>query len=333
MADDTRYAYAVARVRGLEMRLLDRQWIERLLTEDARGALKVLADSALQESMSGVERPEDIETGLIAAMADALQVVSSISPEPELIDLFRMRWDFRNVRSLIKASLLKRTGENIGLTDGPGTIPAATLEKAVSENNYAALPDVLVEAIRAAQDDYRDHGELARVDQVLDNALWTHQLDVAASHKNAFLVTFFRTEVDLINIRTFARIKQSGGDASGLHTALIEGGHLDGAFFAGNLGEPVEAFTRALEYGRYGRLADVFREWSPEKAYVLDRACDNVLLDLVDDARRNAYGVEPLVAYILTRQLEIKLVRTAITARLDGVSRETVEERLRAAHV
>ncbi len=30
MADDTRYAYAVARVRGMETRLLDRQWIERL---------------------------------------------------------------------------------------------------------------------------------------------------------------------------------------------------------------------------------------------------------------------------------------------------------------
>jgi V/A-type H+-transporting ATPase subunit C len=58
-----------------------------------------------------------------------------------------------------------------------------------------------------------------------------------------------------------------------------------------------------------------------------------VLLDHVDQAKRQAYGIEPLVAFIVRRQLEVKLVRMAITARLDGVGRDVVEERLRAAHV
>jgi V/A-type H+-transporting ATPase subunit C len=332
VTDDTRYAYAVARIRGMETGLLDRQWIERLLAETADGALKVLGDSAFQEATSGVDRPQDVEEGLLAALTETLTVVSRIAPKPELIDLFRVRWDFRNLRSLIKASLLKVPAADIGLARGPGTIDVAGMEKAVSEGDYASMPGVLSDAAREAQDDYRDHGELARVDHVLDSAMWEHQLAVAIAHGESFLEAYFRTEIDLINIRTFARVKQVGGDTGDLGSALIEGGHLERSFFAGYLGEPMEALARGLEYGRYGSLADVFRDWSQDRAHALDRACDNVLLDVVDEAARQAYGIEPLVAFVLVKQLEIKLVRAAMVAKLDGVGRDVVEERMRTIH-
>jgi vacuolar-type H+-ATPase subunit C/Vma6 len=53
----------------------------------------------------------------------------------------------------------------------------------------------------------------------------------------------------------------------------------------------------------------------------------------VEDARRQAYGIEPLIAFILVRLLEIKLVRAAMVAKLDGLGRDAVEERLRTVHV
>jgi V/A-type H+/Na+-transporting ATPase subunit C len=95
----------------------------------------------------------------------------------------------------------------------------------------------------------------------------------------------------------------------------------------------VDAFARALEFGPYADLTPVFREWSPEKGYGLERACDNVLLKKIDSAKMVAYGIEPLIAYILRRQIEIKLVRTAVLAKLDGLARGDIEERLRTIHV
>jgi V/A-type H+-transporting ATPase subunit C len=120
MADDTRYAYAVARVRGMETRLLDRQWIERLLSETPAGVLKALGDSAYQDALAGVARPEDVEQGLEKALAETLQTIARVSPEPELIDLFRLRWDVRNLKSLIKASVLKMVDVAFGLAPGVG---------------------------------------------------------------------------------------------------------------------------------------------------------------------------------------------------------------------
>ncbi len=248
MADDTRYAYAVARVRGLETRLLDRQWIERLLAEDAAGALKVLADSAFQEAVSDVDRPESLEGGLVRALAETLSTVAALSPEPELVDLFRVRWDFRNMKSLTKAALLKLpeeavgpAGEEIGLVDGPGTIAVSVLQKALQDDDLASLPPVLTGAVRAARESYQDSNELAGVDREFDLAMWKHLLTVAGEFGNEFLAGYFHIEIDLVNVKTFIRIKEAGRDRTDLARAFVPGGTLDLSFFEAHLGEPVDA--------------------------------------------------------------------------------------------
>ncbi len=340
MADDTRYAYAVARIRGMETRLLDHQWIERLLAEDAGGALKVLADSAFQEAVADVGRPEDIEDGLVRSLAETLLTVSALSPEPELIDLFRLRWDFRNLKSLVKASVLKLSDESadpgaegIGLVDGVGTVDLTVMQKAVADGDYTSLPKVLADAARAAMETFRDNSELAGVNREFDLAMWAHHLAVATESGSEFLTGYFRTEIDLLNIRTFIRVKESGGDRMDLLRALVPGGTLDHSLLEMHLGEPADAFARSLEYGSFGALAPVFREWTGERAHVLELACDNILLNHVEPARTAAFGIEPLIAFILVRQIEIKLVRAAVAAKLDGVQRSEVEARLRTAHV
>jgi len=324
----------------METRLLDHQWIERLLAEDAEGALKVLADSAFQEAVADVGRPEDIEEGLVRALAETLRTVSALSPEPELIDLFRIRWDFRNLKSLVKASLLKFSeedvgpvGKEIGLVDGMGTVDLTVLQKAVADGDYVSLPKVLADAARSAREIFRDNAELAGVNREFDLAMWAHLLTVAAESGSEFLTGYFRIEIDTINIRTFIRVKESSGDRTDLLRALVPGGTLDHSLFETHLGEPADAFARSLEYGSFGALAPVFREWTGERAHMLELACDNILLSYVEPARTAAYGIEPLVAFILVRQLEIKLVRAAVAAKLDGVPRSEVEARLRTTHV
>ena len=333
MADDTRYAYAVARVRGLETRLLDHQWIERLLGESAEGAVKVLSDSAYQAAFADVERPEDIESGLERAMAETLDVLAAIAPEPELIDVFRIRWDVRNAKALLKASLLGVENERIGVVDGIGTLELGDMRSAIADRDYAMLPEYLTEALRDAEQAYRDRGELVAIDEVLDRALWERTLSVARQSSQAFLVGFFRAEIDLSNLRTFVRMKDAGAERAELLRALIPGGRLDAAFFEGLLGEPFDALARRLEYGPYPSLAEVLRDWSPERTAQLELLCDDALLAEVESARTTAYGIEPLVAYLVARMLEIKLIRAAVTAKLAGLERPAIESRMRKIHV
>jgi V/A-type H+-transporting ATPase subunit C len=333
MAGDTRYAYAVTRVRGMETRLLDRQWIERLLSETPAGILKALGDTAHQEALSGVSRPEEIEAGLTKVLAETLTEIARVSPEPELMNIFRMRWDFRNLTSLIKASVQKGSGDEIGLTQGIGTLDVETLRKAVEDRNFIALPTALGEAARTALDAYRDKSEIRVIDQALNRAMWADALATARGHGNDFLVRYLETEIDLANVKAFVRMKDGGKDVDGLAQVFIPGAKLELSFFSGLLGEPMDAFARAIEFGKYGALTPLFREWSRDRGYLLELACDNVLLKEVDGAKTIAYGIEPLVAFILYRQIEIKLVRAAVVAKLDGLERSDVEARLRSVHV
>jgi V/A-type H+-transporting ATPase subunit C len=333
MSDDTRYAYAVARVRGMETRLLSRQQVERVLSESPSGALRSLADTAYQDALADVGRPEDIESGLSRALSDILTTISAISPEPDLIDLFRMRWDFRNLKSILKASVLKLESDEIGTLDGVGTVDLGVMEKAVREHEHIALPELVSEVLRAAEDEYESSGELASIDRVVDAAMWSHSLATAAEHRNDFLVGYLVAEIDVANVKAFARMKQAGRDSSELASAFIPGGTLELSFFASMLVEPMDAFARALEYGPYGELAPVFREWSAERTFALELACDNLLLRRTEPAATTAYGIEPLVRFILVRTLELKLIRAATAAKLDGLPPGEIEMRLRMLHV
>jgi len=317
----------------METRLLDRQWTERLLSESAEGALKALGDSAFQHAVADITHPDDIEKGLVLAMAETFATVAEISPEPELIDLFRLRADFANAKALVKASVLKMEEGEYGLTDGVGTLPLATLETAIRDKDMMQLPAFLTEAVRDAEEAYRDEGLLAAIDRVFDNALWSHSLAVAREAGNAFLVDYFQREIDLTNIRTFVRMKVAERDVADLQTAFIGGGTIDLATFRTLFSEGLDVFARSLEYGRYGGVAEAVREWSSDRAFALELACDNVLLKAIEPAATIAYGIEPLVAFILKRTIEIKLVRAAIVAKLDGVERSVVEGRLRSTHV
>lgn len=317
----------------METRLLDRQWVERLLSETADGALKALSDSTYQDAIADVGRPEDIEPGLERALAETLATVSEVSPEPELIDLFRVRWDFRNLKSLIKASVLKLAHSEIGIVRGVGTIDAGLLEKAVRDKDYTMVPAFLAGPARESEEAYRDLNELSVIDQIVDTALWNHSLSVAREQGDAFLLDFLGAEIDLANIRMFVRIKEAGKDRADLARAFIPGGTVDQSFLEGMLGEPLDAFARGIEYGRYGSLSLILSDWSREKTYLLELGCDNILLRLVEPGKTVAYGIEPLVAFIVTRRIEVKLVRAAVIAKLDGLARSEVEGRLRSTHV
>ncbi|MBD3349556.1 MAG: hypothetical protein GF400_10240 [Candidatus Eisenbacteria bacterium] len=332
MSDDTKYAYAVARVRGMETRLFTRQIVERLLAESVEGVLSTLADTTYQEALADVSRPEDLERGLLKALSDTFATLAAMSPEPELIGLFRERWDFRNLRALLKASALKTETDEIGVAEGPGLVELPVIEKAVHEKSYGALPDHMAEAARTAEEEYRDLPELWCIDRVIDGALWRRSLSVAREHGNIFLEDYFKTEIDLHNIRTFVRVKEGGGDPEALDRALVDGGTLERSRFAALLDEPVDAFARSIEYGRYAPLAEVLRDWSSERMPDLERASDDFLLRMTERASTTAYGIEPLVRYILVKELEIKLVRTIVTGKLDAVDRSEVESRLRSLH-
>ena len=82
MLPETRYAYAVARVRVAELNMLNRQRLERMLdSENVSGTLRVLSEAGYGET-------GDYEEILAKETASVYSYLREIAPEPGLFDIF-----------------------------------------------------------------------------------------------------------------------------------------------------------------------------------------------------------------------------------------------------
>jgi vacuolar-type H+-ATPase subunit C/Vma6 len=78
--------------------------------------------------------------------------------------------------------------------------------------------------------------------------------------------------------------------------------------------------TRVLGRITEAELADVER---------FDVIADSLLAERMRTARRAPGGAEPVLAYVLGREAEAMLLRTAVVGRLAGLDRESVRARLK----
>ena len=64
----------------------------------------------------------------------------------------------------------------------------------------------------------------------------------------------------------------------------------------------------------------------------IQKLCDDALIKYIKDAKYISVGIEPLVAYIAAKQMEIKSVRIVMAGKLAGISSELLRERLRETY-
>jgi len=327
------YTYAVARIRALETRLLDRAGLERLLGEDPQGVIRFLKESDYADSLAQITGPHDLEEGLNREINKVLNLLEEIAPDKELIQLFRLRYDFHNLKVLLKAKYLQLPPEdallNLGLLD------PVVLRTAIEENKYGDLPDPLKIALQEAIKIYESGRGLRVLSLTLDRLMWGHFLETARKYGVPFLIELFQQYIDLANIKAFVRIKgyQERGDL--LEMALIPDGKLELRSFLHLYEEPWDAFFHWLSFSPYEDLLEQgLRSWPEEKSFWrLELACDNHILKYLEGTRGIFFGIAPLICYLIYKENEVKLLRLLLVGKLNGVPVQKLRERLRAIYV
>ena len=112
-------------------------------------------------------------------------------------------------------------------------------------------------------------------------------------------------------------------------------GRIDRELFHSAAGEPIEAQGKVFADTDYGTLiADGLEDFKERGTlFRFESMIKNYLLERLLDGRRITFGVEPLLAYFALRENEIRVIRTIIVARLNGIKPETLRERLLIDHV
>ena len=337
--ENTGYAYAVGRIRALETRLLDRTDIGRLLeAESASEALKALSEGEYESAMSGISEA-DFETGLNIERERVYALVDELSLDPQLTRIFREQWDFHNLKALLKSSYLETPGTSYeGALVESGTVPIDDLRSAIEpdeEDWHVELPTHIASALQAAQAVFDEDHDPRMIDIVIDKHAHAYACEQALASSNSFLSDYLQAVADLTNIKSFIRIKMLGETVRLLDQVLLPYGSLDNKFFVSRFDETVENFAAALSNTPYAQVvSEGVRAWSEEKSLaVYEKLSDNYLVSYIGRAKYLVFGVEPLIAYLLAKEHELKLIRIVMIGKLNDLPAETIQERLRDTYV
>jgi V/A-type H+-transporting ATPase subunit C len=331
---ENKYLYSVTRIRALETKLLDKAKIERMI--EARNAdeiIKILYETEYANSISEMKSVEDYESVLSKELSNTYKLLSEISPVPELTNLFQLRYDIHNLKTLLKSSYLDE--ENDELLSEIGTIPIQQLKGMIKEKVFSDLDPLVRESLEEVVGEFTVNPDPQLIDVTLDKALYKLMYKAAKDSKSSFLTDYISTQIDLINIKSLIRVKSMGYGREFLKKVILENGKLDYAFFSDIFDESLETLIDRLAYKDYGKVVEegISNYMRTKSLTRFEKLSDDFIFELAKKGKYVAFGIEPLIGYLMAKENETKIIRMIMVGKINEIPNELIRERLRDVYV
>lgn len=321
---DTDYAYAVARVRSNELSLLTEADTEQLIeAESYDAAMNKLADLGWGE----VSKDTDYASYLEDYFAKHWAFLEEILDDIHELDLLLVQNDMQNLKAALKSLVLPTPVD--GIYTQSTVYDTAALTDAVKTKEWNELPDFMQEPAMEAYEVLTKtaNGQLA--DAIIDKATLERVLYLGNATGSEVLANIAERKVATANIKNALRCAKTGKTKDFIERSLAECATLD----KGNLVDAAlagqDAVLSYLEMTDYREGAEQFRESTSK----FEKWCDDLLMECVSEARYTPFGVEPIVAYYVARDTEVKTARIILSAKKNNLSADMIRERVRTLYV
>ena len=320
---DTDYLFLSARIRSLEKNLLTSQRLEQLLqAPSAESCSQLLTDLGYEPIRDEATLQASLKKQREAVFAE----LERFMPEKELLDVFRIKYDYHNIKVLLKAP---ESAERL-LMDA-GTIPAGDLQRQYADSgSWQFLPGDMAAAAEKAAQLLAETGSAQRSDCVLDRACFAQLEKLAADSRCAYLQRYVRAMIDAANLRSLVRTERLHMDPGFLQEVLFEGGSVTPDAIRAGASEPAALF-RSTALREAAELGEAAVKGGSLTGF--EKACDNAVLRTAAGARRVPFGVEVALGYLIAKEAEWTAVRIVMAGRLAGLSADAIRERLRDTYV
>lgn len=328
--DNIIFAQSIARVRFLETKMLDKSKIETLA--DARefsDCVRILADTLYGEYAAMPSYEEGLKKSLENLYGDMVK----ICPVKDVVDILAARYDGHNIKALLKGKFSSK--DVSGILIGAGTIPVDKLIIMVKQENFRDMPKILRKYTEKALEGYKNTSDPQDIDLIIDNGIYEYILERCSQSDMDYTSKIVKIMIDIINIKAFIRIKLQEKGKDFLRKVYIKGGNLDFDIFGNNLNDSLESFSNKIMH------TDYFK-WVKEGIceYIkngdvgsIEKYGDNYIIEYIKKAKLISFGPEPIIAYMLARENEIRALRIVLTGKKNGVHPDIIRERLRDLYV
>jgi V/A-type H+-transporting ATPase subunit C len=247
------------------------------------------------------------------------------------VDVFKVKYDYHNVKVLLKAEVTGQDADRL-LVD-TGRVSAAALQEGIRASDLRGMPSILQSATLEAREVLGTTGDPQLADFVLDRAYFQDMAQLAQDTGSEFLQGYVRIQIDAANLKSVVRTLRMGKGAEFLKNVLFDkgnldvnrilnavssGGSLDELYTTSVLREAAEAGTAAVNGGGLTRF---------------EKLVDDAVNAYVGGAKYTAFGEAPVIGYLAAKDTEFTSIRIIMTGRLAGLPADTIRERLRESYV
>lgn len=332
--DNMKFIQAVSRLRALETKLLDKSRLDRLIdSSSSKEALKLLQETQYGNYMANIKRPEDYEMLLSDELKRLYALMYEISPEKLIVDIMSIRYDYHNIKVLIKGKLLRKDLSYLLIPIG--TVNVDNLKKCSDESNYRDLNHFMRTTFEKSMKLFEETEDPQIIDIIADDFMYKDMFNKGEQIGEKSIIDYIKMNIDLTNLKAFVRIKNQGKDKKFFNDVFIENGKLDKDVFLNNFNDSIENFVSKVSYTDYYNIlkSGIEDYLNTGNLNAFEKLVDNYTMNYIKDAKYVSFGSEPLIAYIYAKETEIKVVRIIMVGKLNNIAPEIIRERLRDVYV
>lgn len=314
---ETEYVYAVARIRANENLLLSEQDLRQAVAASSYDeALRLFAQK-------GYEFGAYFGDALNDEMVKTWELLREIMPDNNELDFLIVKNDFHNLKAALKCLISGEDALKYFLS--PSVIPHDELFNIVAEREFESLPDYMAECAAEA------YGLLTRTmngqltEAVIDRAALEARIRLAGRSDYEELSDIANLFAAFADIKIAYRSVLTSKNRDFLEKSICECKGLKKAELIDAVQGGMGSLMDYLMSTPYSELAESLKF----SATAFEKRCDDMIMEYMEKAKMTAFGVLPLAAYYLAKEAEVLSVRIILSAKLNNISRETVNERVR----
>lgn len=340
--ETTQFAQSAAWIRVLENQLLSDNEMERMvLAHNARDAYKILNETDYSSHTGDIDNVESFEEVINSGLHDAKVLINKIAPQKWAFNILWYRYDFHNMKVLLKAKHSEKAYEDIKrLLLSFGQVPVEALKRYIldSEEALFEIPEkdeqYLKESIKIANTDYLKSNDPQLIDVILDKRFCKIISKIAKETGNEFFITMTKKYIDLKNIELFIRLKIQNREESLLEKGFIDRGFLEKYRFVDAFRKDINDFAENLKHTDYGNIIrEAVKGYEEDNSFVkLDKASYDHLTNYIQRAKRIAIGPEPVFAYFWAKKNNALIIRSIMVAKLNGIEPEDIRTMIRTLY-
>ena len=320
----TQYTYAVARIRALEVSLFSASVIEQLIAcKDDEACLRFLQE----RGWGGTDVPMDADAILTREREKIWETIGEMHVDMDVFDVLSYASWFHNLKAAVKEVCTGKSGANIYYEGTP--ISGEEMVRIVKEKDYKALPENMHAAAEEAVDILLHSGDGQLCDVVIDRATMEAVKEAGRSSRDEIIRDYAESTVAVANIKIAVRASKTAKSLEFMKRAMApcDTLNVDGLAHAALAG--MDSIIEYLNGNGYAEAAEALKD-SPS---AFERWCDNRIIQTIKPQKSNPFSVGPLVAYVIARENEIKTVRIILTCKQNGLSDDSIRERVREMYV